>query len=259
MSVSPRLRVVVAEPPELVVYDEPGECSYLEDKTWRLPLRVPVRPLTRREMGLRLAQGDRRQGRLLYRTACPNCRACQPIRLEVGRFRASKTQRRVFRRGDALITTSYAPIGASDERVDLYNLHKHGRRLNSGEGMAGMEGYRSFLGETCCDTFEMRYHIGKELLGVAVIDRAHNALSAVYCFWDPKFADLSPGVFSVLKQVELCERMELDYLYLGLYIGLCPRMSYKGRYLPHQRYIDGHWRRFDRRADNDAERYILPG
>ncbi|HHH12206.1 MAG TPA: arginyltransferase, partial [Sorangium sp.] len=153
MSVSPRLRVVVAEPPELIVYDEPGNCSYLPNETWRLPLRVPVRPLTRREMGLRLAQGDRRQGRLLYRTSCPSCRACQPIRIEVDRFRPNKTQRRIFRRADARITTTYAPIGASDERVDLYNQHKSFRHLASGEGTSGLEGYRSFLGETCCDTF----------------------------------------------------------------------------------------------------------
>ena len=48
MSISPRLRVVAAQPPELVVYDEPGACSYLEDETWRLPLRLPVLDLTSR-------------------------------------------------------------------------------------------------------------------------------------------------------------------------------------------------------------------
>jgi leucyl-tRNA---protein transferase len=246
MSISPRLRVVAAEPPELVVYDEPGTCSYLDDQIWRLPLRLPVRMLTRGEFAHRLADGDRRQGRLLYRTACPSCRACEPIRLDARAFAPSKTQRRVLRRGDESITTEIGPIVISDERVRLYNLHKHGRDLESGETRASLESYRSFLGESCCESFEIRYRIGDDLLGVAIVDRAADALSAVYFYWDPAFAALSPGVYSVLKQVELCRRLDLDFLYLGLYIAPCKPMSYKCRFFPHERLIEGDWQRYER-------------
>jgi arginine-tRNA-protein transferase len=244
MSVSPRLRVVAAEPPELVVYDEPGPCSYLGEQTWRLPLRLPVRMLTRDEFGRRLLEGDRRQGRLLYRTACPSCRACEPIRIDVNEFLPSRTQRRVFARGELSITTEIGPIGVTRERVRLYNKHKHGRDLSAGESHASLDSYRSFLGETCCETFEMRYRVGGELLGIAIVDRADDALSAVYFYWDPKHADLSPGVYSIMKQVQLCKRLGLRYLYLGLYIQACRHMAYKSRFLPHERLVDGRWARF---------------
>ena len=46
--------MVASEPLELVVYDEPGTCSYLPHQQWRLPLRLPVRLLTREEFGIRL-------------------------------------------------------------------------------------------------------------------------------------------------------------------------------------------------------------
>lgn len=236
--------MVAAQPPELVVYDEPGECSYLDDQTWRLPLRLPVRMLTREEFGRRLEDGDRRQGRLLYRTACPSCSACEPIRLDMNRFRPSKSHRRVLRQGDAKVTTELGPIAITEERVRLYNLHKRGRDLMSGDLDAGLESYRSFLGESCCDSFEMRYRIDGELIGVAIVDRADNALSAVYFYWDPKHADLSPGTYSIMKQVELCNRLGLQYLYLGLYIARCLPMSYKSRFKPHQRLIDGDWQTF---------------
>lgn len=244
MSISPRLRVVAAQPPELVVYDEPGACSYLEDQTWRLPLRLPVRMLTREEFGQRLDEGDRRQGRLLYRTACPSCSACEPIRLDVNHFTLSKSHRRVMRRGDARITTELGPTGVTEERAELYNLHKRGRDLMSGDHDAGLESYRSFLGESCCDSFEMRYRIDGELMGVAIVDRADNALSAVYFYWDPRFTSLSPGTYSILKQIELCKRLGLQYLYLGLYIAKSAPMSYKARFKPHQRLIDGDWQTF---------------
>jgi arginyl-tRNA--protein-N-Asp/Glu arginylyltransferase len=246
MSISPRLRVVAAEPPELVVYDEPGPCSYIVNETWRLPLRLPVRTLSREEFGLRLAEGDRRQGRLLYRTACASCSACEPIRLDVEAFRPSRTQRRVFNRAEGRVRTALGPIGVSEERVDLYNRHKHGRDLAAGEAHASLESYRSFLGETCCESFEMRYRVGDDLLGVAIVDRADDALSAVYFYWEPGFEALSPGVFSIMKQVELCRRMGLRYLYLGLFIAQCPPMSYKSSFMPNERLIDGRWQTFKR-------------
>jgi arginine-tRNA-protein transferase len=246
MNVSPKLRVVANQPPELVVYDEPGTCSYLEAETWRLPLRLPVRPLTREEFGARLAEGDRRQGRLLYRTACPSCRACEPIRLDVSRFVPTKTQRRVLRRGDDAIEVLLGAPVVDPARVRLYNLHKDGRDLASDERNTSADAYRTFLGETCCETFEMRYFVGGELLGVAVIDRADDALSAVYFYWDPAHSALSPGTYSILKQLELCRLLGLRYLYLGLYIGACEAMAYKARYLPHERLIDGEWRKFTR-------------
>ncbi len=226
------------------MYDEPGTCSYLEEMTWRLPLRLPVRMLTREEFGQRLEEGDRRQGRLLYRTACPACSACEPIRLDVNRFRVRKSHRRVVKRGDAAITTELGPISVTEERVRLYNRHKRGRDLMSGDHDAGMESYRSFLGESCCDSFEMRYRLNGELLGVAIVDRADNALSAVYFYWDPKFSTYSPGTYSILKQIQLCRRLGLQYLYLGLYIERCLPMSYKAKFKPHQRLIAGDWQTF---------------
>lgn len=242
MSVTPRLRVVATQPPELVVYDEPGDCSYLENETWRLPLRLPVRPLTREEFGARLAAGDRRQGRLLYRTACPRCRACEPIRIDVTRFTPSKTQRRVLRHGDDAFDVELGPPLVDATRVKLYNLHKHGRDLAKDEQFTNTEAYRSFLGESCCETFEMRYRFEGELFGVALVDRADDALSAVYFYWDPAHAKRSPGTYSVLKQIELCQKLGLRHLYLGLYIGACEAMAYKSRFVPHERLIDDAWR-----------------
>jgi len=238
--------VVAAEPPELVVYDEPGPCSYLPEQTWRLPLRLPVRMLSREEFGRRLEEGDRRQGRLLYRTACPACNACEPIRIAVDELRPTKTQRRIYRKGEERIEVTFGPVGVSSERVKLYNLHKHGRGLAAGESQASMESYRSFLGESCCESFEMRYRVDGELLGIAIVDRADDALSAVYFYWDPAYRSLSPGVYSILKQAELCRRLGLDHLYLGLYIAACEPMSYKARFTPHERLIEGRWQRFER-------------
>ena len=210
-----------------------------------MPLRVPTRMLSHAEFGARLRSGDRRQGVLLYRTACPSCRACEPIRLDVEDFAPTRTQRRIYRRGLERLDVEIGPPEFSPEKVALYNLHKSGRDLNPDGHDIDEQGYRAFLVDTCCDSFEIRYRHAGQLVGVANVDRSDDALSAVYFYFDPTFEPWSPGVFSILKQVELCRSWGLRYLYLGLYIAEGPSMAYKATYLPHERLLHGRWQRIE--------------
>lgn len=233
-------------PPEWLVWDEPSRCPYLPEQTARLPLRLPTRRLRRDELDERLAVGDRRQGLLLYRPNCPACAACEAIRVDVNEFRPSKTQRRIVRRGDAALETEIGRPTVSDEKVALYNSHKIERGLLVSDGLIDSAGYEQFLVESCAETIELRYRRDGRLIGVAITDRAADALSAVYCFYDPEQAALSLGTYSILKQAALCRAWGLRYLYLGLYVGDCHAMRYKARYLPHERLVGGVWQRFDR-------------
>lgn len=247
-----RPRLLDGHPPELLVYDEDTPCPYLEQRVARLPMRLPTRPLTAAEFSERLHIGDRRQGLVLYRPSCPECRACEAIRLDIHTFRPNKTQRRIYRRGQSSFRVELGEPRLSAEKVALYNKHKVGRSL-MGEGDPIDEtGYGAFLVDSCTDSFEIRYYLDDgsaqagELVGVAVVDRGSDALSAVYTYFDPEIGPLSPGVFSVLEQMELCRRWGLRWLYLGLYVKDCGSMAYKARYLPHERLLDGRWVVVDR-------------
>jgi arginyl-tRNA--protein-N-Asp/Glu arginylyltransferase len=240
-------RIIPGTPPEIVVYDEPHDCPYVPGRVAVLPLRVPSRRLTGDELDVRLAAGDRRQGMFLYRTACPECRACEPIRLDVETYQPNRSQRRALARGDAALRVEVGPPLLDETRVELYNRHKQLRSL--GDGEIDLAGYRQFLVMTCCESFEIRYTRDGKLVGVALADRSADALSAVYCFYDPTCEDLSLGTYSILKQVELCRSWNLRYLYLGLYIGDCERMRYKARFMPHERLLAGEWVTVERGGD----------
>jgi len=244
--VVPAGRLILDQPPELVVHDELQPCPYLEGRTSRLPLRIPARGLERAELDVRLARGDRRQGLFLYRPACPGCVACEPIRLDLSRFAPDRSQRRTLARGDRLLTVELGEPVADSERVALYNRHKALRGLSAGQGEVDVRSYREFLAMTCCDTLEIRYRLKGELVGVAIADRSSDALSAVYCYYDPTCERLGLGTYSILKQLELCRMWELSYLYLGLYIEESTHMRYKARFLPHERLLEGKWREFTR-------------
>ncbi len=239
-------RVVEGSPPELVVFDREQSCPYLKSQTARLPLRLPSRPLHADELAQRLSAGDRRQGFVLYRPACPACNACEPIRLVTKDYRYTRTQKRILKKGNQCIEVRIGPPQVDARRVELYNAHKLQRDLSDGQPPIDEDGYRDFLVATCCETIELSYYLGEKLIGVATCDRAEDALSAVYCCYDPDHSALSIGTYSILQQLELCKKWELQYLYLGLYISACESMQYKAKFLPHERLYHQKWQKFER-------------
>jgi arginine-tRNA-protein transferase len=231
----------IMTPPEIVVLDSLHACGYLPGRAARLPYRHPIEKLSPEQFDERLAEGDRRSGVYLYRTHCPECRACEPIRLDMTTFRPNATQRRTLRRGDALLKVEVGVPAINRQRLDLFNAHRDLRGLSRGEEPIDAPGYADFLTETCCDTLELTcWHEGR-LVACAIADAGHRSLSAVYTFFDPDFTLLSLGTYCVLREAELCRQTRRRYLYLGFYIAESPHMSYKASFHPHQRRISGRW------------------
>lgn len=251
------LSIHPGSPPELVVHDGLSPCPYLPGQVARLPLRLPTRDLTHEEFEERLRAGDRRQGVLLYRPQCPSCRACEAIRLDVEQFRARRTHRRILERGRRALSIGWGRPEADERRVELYNLHKQHRGLDADQEPISLEHYEEFLGKSCCDSHELRLHQGQRLVGVAIVDRASDSLSAVYCYYDPECERYSLGTLAILLELEQCRRWGLRHLYLGLYVGGCEAMEYKARFLPHERLVQGRWQAFTQHAPPTSERLAV--
>jgi len=232
------------QPQEIIVIDQLSPCPYLAGRTARLPHRQPLKRLTLRQFDERLEIGDRRSGTMLYRPGCPSCTACEPIRLNLATFRPNATQRRTFRQGEQLLETRFALPTVDDARIDLFNLHRELRGLDRGDEPIDTLGYEQFLTDSCCRTVELSYWHKGQLVGVAITDVSLKALSAVYCFFDPRLTDLSIGTYSVLKQVELCRAQQRQFLYLGYYVAGSPHMIYKAKFHPHERRVNDNWQLF---------------
>ena len=108
-----------------------------------------MRSLSGEELDAALASGDRRVGRMLYRTQCPSCSACEPLRVLVGEFRPSKSQRRVWRKNQDIKVT-VGPAIYSEERLSLYNRHKLERGLSLDGKTMTQEGYEGGLFRAAC-------------------------------------------------------------------------------------------------------------
>jgi len=192
-----------------------------------------------RELAWFLSRGWRKFGHYFFRPACPDCRACIPLRIAVDRFRPSRSQRRAAQKCRD-IETRFGPLRYDEDVFSLYAAHSSTRFGKS----ADFEEFAANLHSPSCPTLMSRYELGERLLGAGYLVQSIDALSSVYFVFDPAFSALSLGVFSVLHEVEEARQCGLSYYYLGYLVRECSRMTYKARFAPHQLYswADRRWR-----------------
>jgi arginyl-tRNA--protein-N-Asp/Glu arginylyltransferase len=81
-------------------------------------------------------------------------------------------------------------------------------------------------------TYHQQYRIDGRLVAVGVVDFVPSGLSSVYCFYDPELKHLALGKYTALREIQYCLDHGLDFYYMGYYIHTCPKMRYKGDYVP---------------------------
>jgi len=233
------------DPHDIIVIDETEPCPYLEGRTARMPLRMPLQTITPDDADRRLAAGHRRTGEFVYQTHCPSCQACEPIRIEVDSFQFQRNHLRTLKRCDQKLTQVIGPVRADDQRVLLFNKHRTARNLAKQDSEIDIEEYIWGFVRSCFDSFEIAYYLDDRLVCLAVCDTGKTSLSAVYTFYDPDLKKESLGTYSILKQIQYCQSNRLRHLYLGYYVEGCVPMQYKSRFRPNQRLINNHWTNFD--------------
>jgi arginyl-tRNA--protein-N-Asp/Glu arginylyltransferase len=230
-----------------VVSDDTDVCSYLPQQIARMPLKVPTARLTPEQLDQMLAGGYRRSGWFFYKTQCPSCVACEPLRIEVEQFQPSRSQRRAQKRGDQLLQTRISHPTVDERRLELFNRHRMERQLSQGDGPVGMADYQSYLINSYTTVLELSLWLDERLIAVSITDVGLDSLSAVYCYFDPDHADLNPGTYAILQQVHLARTRGFRWLYLGLMVAANAHLKYKANFRPHQRLIGGQWQLFGER------------
>ncbi len=229
----------------LELSDHKHPCVYRPSQFARMPLLYPTRRLTGQEMDEQLAEGRRRSGAFIYYTACPTCIACEPTRLEVQRFELSRSMKRVLQLGNQRLEMRIGPPGDDAVRLKLFNLHRQQRNLAVSNDDYSFEDFHGFLVESCCDSYEMSFWDRDSLVACSIVDCGNQSASAVYTYFDPAYARLSLGTYSILKQVEWSVIQSKHYLYLGMFVADNQHLRYKARFAPQERFIDGKWIAFE--------------
>ena len=211
--------------------DVSDPCPYLPGR--EATLRFGNGRLVGRYYQQLLDWGYRRNGVYVYRPVCRSCRECWVLRVPVRTFRMSKSQRRVWNKGQGQFEVEWGSCRYTAEKAALYERYlsyQHG----TDEGPVDEARYSAFLVDSCLpyETLEVQYRIGGRLAGVGIVDKLERALSTVYFYFDPEYAGLSPGTWSALYEIHLARKWGLAHYYLGYFIPGCGAMNYKARFQP---------------------------
>ncbi len=227
----------------------PYPCSYLPDLQARSQVATPAVLINTPVYSELVQHGFRRSGTYTYRPHCDSCSACVPLRVLTKEFTANRSQRRAWKQHDNL-DVSVRTLQDNAEHYDLYQRYQRARHKDGGMDNDDRQSYQNFLLQSNVDSLLVEFREAGALRMVSLIDLLNDGLSSVYTFYEPDLPRARFGVYNVLWQIELCRKLNLDFVYLGYWIEKSKKMSYKTNYQPAQGLINGIWRTLNK-TDTD--------
>lgn len=220
----------------------PAPCPYVPDQVER-KLFTELRGPGSAELNQMLGRmGFRRSQNVAYRPVCEACDRCVSVRVPVGEFAPSASQRRLLRRHADLIVTETAPW-TTPEQYALLRTYLAAR--HTGGGMEAMDAldYADMVEQTPVDTRIAEYRTaGGALVGACITDTNADGLSLIYSFYETApGARTGLGTFMILDHISRARAAGLAHVYLGFWIKEAARMAYKMRFRPIERLTYDGW------------------
>ncbi|MBF0226944.1 MAG: arginyltransferase [Desulfobacterales bacterium] len=219
-----------------------GQCPYLPYKEW-ITYGFSADLFNENFYEYLISKGFRRSGKHFYINKCPNCDLCLPIRINVEEFTPSQSQKRALKKNQD-VTIYRNRIELIEQDYELYYNYQIYKHFN-GFIVPDITDYANFLiNSPLTGTEMMKYYIGDKLAAISWIDILEESISSVYFAYDMNFNKRSLGVFSILKEIELCKELKKKWLQLGFWVSGSKKMEYKSNYKPYELLISGEWVRF---------------
>ncbi len=209
-------------------------CSYLKDREQKTHYKVIDECSS--DLCLSLIQrGYRRFGKMYFRPVCEQCNECQSIKIDVDNYKFSKSARRVLKKASHLKSYIQKPT-LTKEHLKLfkkYHLHMKDKKDWEYTETSAENYYHSFVVGDEDFGYEVLYFDNETLVAVDLIDILEDGISSIYFYYDPDYADLSLGKYSLYKQIQFAQSTNKKWIYLGYYVKDCPSLSYKADYKPY--------------------------
>lgn len=216
------------------------DCPYLDDQRSGSILVDPDYQIDSNLFALLSRSGFRRSGEILYAPKCPNCSACVSVRIPVNEFKASRNQKRVWKKNRDL-TVKIKTVSYQQEHFELYLKYQKARHRDSSMCDEDPKKYLSFIDSKYSKSKFLCLYLEQKLIGLSVIDQFDGGISAVYTFFDPEYGNRSLGTFAILTLIKVAKLNKIPFVYLGYWIEQSSKMNYKSKFKPLQGYLHKRW------------------
>jgi len=210
-----------------------AKCAYLDNKHMRMEYKfIENCPET---FSQQLVQrGWRRFGEYYSRPNCVDCNDCLSLRIDATNYRFSKSAKRTIRKNQKTRFLIQKPT-ITIQHLNLYE--KYHKYMESKKGwkhyrMSPNSYHELYVSGAMKFGKEILYFVDDKLVGVDLVDFFTDGLSSIYFFYDPDYAHLSLGRFSMYQQIYIAQINKLPWIYLGYYVERCPSLNYKADYKP---------------------------
>ncbi len=218
--------------PQFFFTTAPLPCPYLPDRLERKIVTELTGPSSENLHETLATGGFRRSHSIAYAPACPGCKACVPVRVQVEGFILRRSLARTWKRNTD-VTAHVVPARATTEQFELFNEYQRSRHSSSDMANMGFYEYSAMVEDSPIDTYLVEFRSpSSELIAVCLTDQTQDGLSAVYSFFSAKPEHAGLGNFVVLWLIERARTLALPYVYLGYWIAESPKMAYKTRFKP---------------------------
>ncbi len=211
-----------------------SQCYYLKHKKSRMEYKY-IRHCTYELNDSLTKRGWRRFGEYFSRPQCEDCKECLSVRIDATWFKFSKSARRVLKKNQDKTSIMVRKPTATKEHIELYNKYhaymkdKRDWRFTKMSLQMYYELYVHGYGNF---GLEFLYFCDGKLVGVDLVDVVNDGLSSIYFFYDPDYAHLSLGKYSIYQQIFYANRQNRRWIYLGHYVKDCQSLKYKDTYKP---------------------------
>jgi len=215
------------------------DCAYLSHKKVRMNYKY-VRDASKTFATAVIARGWRRFGKYYFHPICNGCNECKSIRIDVKNYNYTKSQKKSINRNKNTQIIVQEPT-LTKSHLELYNKYHNFKSKKDGwnhKSISQREYHENFVDGANNFGKEVLYIIDNKLVGVDLIDILDDGISSIYFFYDPDYARLSLGTYSLIYQIKLAKILELPWIYLGYWVDGCKAFAYKPNFQP-QEILDG--------------------
>ena len=215
------------------------DCAYIEGNVVRMNYKY-VSEASKEFATAVVHRGWRRFGKYFFHPVCKDCSECKSVRIDASQYHYTKSQKKAIKRNSETKIIVQEPT-MTKAHIDLYNKYhsfKHEKDGWQHRNISQREYKENFVEGAHNFGKEVLYLKDDKLIGVDLIDILEDGISSIYFYYDPEYANLSLGTYSLLYQIKLANILELEWIYLGYWVDGCKAFAYKPKFQP-QEILDG--------------------
>jgi len=163
----------------------------------------------------------------------------QPVRIRLADYQHKKRHRKLLRKNDST-RVLFAPANIDAHKMKLFEQHKTRFQEHTPHSIYDFLSQEPALAPTRmveCQLWDDDY-----CYAVSFLDVGSKSTSSVYAMFDLSYSDRSPGIHTLLAEIDYSIRQQKEFLYLGYAYDQPSFYDYKKRFPQLEKYDwEGQW------------------